>query len=211
MAKLDWNAAGERFFESGVDQGVLFVGVYGVAWTGLVSVTESADGGDPKPFYIDGYKYLNISAAEEFTATIEAYSAPPEFGPCDGSVSIHNGLFATQQPRKPFNFSYRTRVGNDVDGADHGYKIHLVYNALAAPSERSNATLGDSVDPTRLSWSVTTLAPKANGLKPTAHFIVDSRYTPTNTLLNFESLLYGSQQSNAQMPDVPTLLALFNG
>jgi hypothetical protein len=144
VARLDWSAIGERFYETGIDRGVLYVGEDGFVWPGLISITESPSGGDAKPFYLDGIKYLNISAAEEFEGTINAFFAPAEFNACDGTVSVHNGLFATQQPRKPFGLSYRTRVGNDIDGAEHAYKVHLVYNALAAPSERENSTLNDS-------------------------------------------------------------------
>lgn len=148
MTRIFWNAPGERFYEGGVDRGVLYVGsTPGVPWTGLISVAESPKGGEARPYYQDGIKRLNISGKEEFEATINAFTAPREFGPCDGTVAFQNGLFATQQPRKSFHLCYRTQVGNDIQGQSHAYKIHLVYNALAAPTERANATLSDNVEP----------------------------------------------------------------
>lgn len=210
MPRLSWSAVGERFYETGVDQGVLYVGTNpGVAWTGLTSVSESPSGGEPKAYYIDGIKYLNLSSAEEFEATVNAFNSPPEFGPCDGTVSIQNGLFVTQQPRKPFGLSYRTKVGNDIDGSDHAYKIHIVYNALAAPSERSNNTIGDSTDPNSLSWSITTRPPLVTGFKPTAHFLIDSRLTPQEVLTEIEDILYGSDANSPRLPSALELTDLF--
>lgn len=209
MTRLDWSALGQRYFETGIDRGVLFVNDVGYAWPGLTSVSESPTGGDARPFYLDGIKYLNLAAAEEFEATIEAFQAPKEFGVCDGTASVHNGLFATQQPRKSFGLSYRTKIGNDVDGTEHAYKVHLVYNALAAPSTRSNSSMGDSVDPGSYSWSITTLAPLTIGLRPTAHFIIDSRFTPADLLAEVEDILYGSNSGAASLPTVPELMTLF--
>lgn len=210
MTRLSWGTPGERFYETGVDRGVLFIGGVGYAWSGLVSVAESPSGGEARPYYIDGFKYANVSAAEEYEATIQAFSAPREFGPCDGSSEVYQGLIATQQPRRPFDFSYRTKIGNDVDGADHGYKIHLVYNALAAPSQRTNTTLGQENGPQTLSWAITTTAPMASGLKPTSHFIIDSRTTPDTTLEEIEIWLYGDDIAGPSMPTVSELLALFS-
>ena len=210
MSRIFWNAPGERFYESGVDRGVLYVGSNpGVPWTGLISVAESPSGGEARPYYQDGIKYLNISSKEEFEATINAFTAPKEFGPCDGVGAMQNGLFATQQPRKSFSLSYRTLIGNDVDGQEHGYKIHLVYNALAGPSERSNSTLGDSVEPNSLSWKVTTLPPSMSGRKPTAHFVIDTRYTPPLVLKAIEDILYGSNSGEARIPSVAELFDIF--
>lgn len=210
MARLVWGSFGERYYETGVDRGVLYVGEnLGVAWPGLISVSESPSGGDPKPYYLDGNKYLNLSSAEEFEAVISALSNPPEFGPCDGTVSIQNGLFVAQQPRVPFSFSYRTLIGNDVAGNDLGYKIHLVYNALAAPSQRENTTLRDSVDLMALSWSVTTLPPEITGYRPTSHMLVDSRYASPENLSAVEDILYGSESGSAQMPTPDELIAIF--
>lgn len=210
MPRLNWSAIGQRFYEMGVDRGVLYVDSQpGVPWTGLISVSESPSGGEPKPYYVDGFKYLNVASSEEFAATIEAFSSPPEFDQCDGTRSIANGLFATQQPRKPFGFSYRTRIGNDVDGPRHAYKIHIVYNALAAPSSRNNQSMGSSIEPVGLSWSITTLPPSVLGLKPTAHFVVDSRKTPKNLLTTLEDILYGSASSAPRLPDAQELWDLF--
>jgi hypothetical protein len=211
MAKLDWSAIGERFYETGIDRGVLYVGEDGFVWPGLISITESPSGGDAKPFYLDGIKYLNIAAAEEFEATINAFFAPAEFNACDGTVSIHNGLFATQQPRKPFGLSYRTRVGNDIDGAEYAYKVHLVYNALAAPSERENSTLNDSIDPAQYSWAITTTPPMGSGVKPTAHFVIDSRFADPTLLASVEDILYGNEVGSSRLPSVTELIDLFNG
>lgn len=211
MTRIAWNTRGERFFETGSDRGVLYLpGQSGVAWNGLKKVSESPDGGTPTPYYVDGYKYINVASAEEFKATLSAYSSPQEFAVCDGTLSIHNGLFATQQPRKPFNLSYRTLIGNDISGADHGYKIHLVYNALAAPATRENATLTNSPTALDLSWSITTTPPKITGLRPTAHFVVDSRLTPPNLLAALEDILYGTMDTEARIPEVSEIIDLFN-
>lgn len=210
MTRLNWSANGQRFYETGVDRGVLFISNSGYAWPGLVSVAENPTGGDAKPYYIDGFKYANVAAAEEFEAQIDAFSAPKEFGPCDGTGSIHNGLFVTQQPRKAFGFSYRTKVGNDVDGADHAYKVHLVYNALAAPADRTHTSLSDKADPETLSWKLTTLPPRVTyGFRPTAHFVVDSRTTPSDILAQFENTIYGRDTNNSSLPTVAELMALF--
>lgn len=210
MTRLVWGVLGERFYEIGIDRGVLYVNENpGVAWSGLISVSESPTGGDAKAFYIDGFKYLNIASAEEFEATLEAFSSPPEFAPCDGVSSIQNGLFATQQPRRPFNLSYRTRVGNGVDGDQHGYKIHLVYNALAAPSQLTHSSMGESVDPTTHSWAITTLPPAATGIRPTAHFVIDSRSTSPELLTTVEDILYGNESVSARLPSVEELMDLF--
>lgn len=210
MARLIWHSRGERFYEQGVDRGVLYVdSSLGVAWPGLISVQESPSGGEPKAYYIDGYKYLHISSKEEFVATIEAFSSPPEFAPCDGLSSIMNGLFATQQPRKQFNFCYRTMVGNDVKRSV-GYKLHLVYNALAAPSERANSTLGESVDPSSFSWQIETRPPAIVGRKPTAHFIIDSRSTPPMLMSRIEDILYGTESWSARLPQPQEIIDLFS-
>ena len=210
MTRLNWDAFGERFYETGVDRGVLYLNDIGYAWPGLISVSESSSGGEAKPHYLDGYKYANIASAEEFQATINAFSSPPEFSVCDGVGLVHTGLFATQQPRRPFSFSYRTLIGNDIDGSDHGYKIHLVYNALAAPSTRTNNTINDNVTPSNLSWAITTLAPMAANLRPTSHFVIDSRFTPEGTLSEIEDILYGSEVLAPTIPSVSDLIALFD-
>lgn len=210
MARLNWAAVGERYFETGVDRGVLYTELdSAVVWTGLVSVTESPTGGEPRPYYLDGIKYLNLATAEEFEATLNAFSYPAEFAACDGKSQIQNGLFATQQPRRAFNLSYRTMVGNDTGGKTYGYKIHLVYNALAGPSERTNTTLGDETEPNTYSWQITTLPPSLTGMKPTAHFVIDSRYTPRGLLSTIEDILYGTNENSARLPMVSELITLF--
>lgn len=208
--RLAWNVVGERVFEAGVDQGVLYVdGADGVPWNGLVAVTESPSGGEVTPYYVDGVKYLNHSASEEFEATIEAYTYPDEFAVCDGTLSVANGLFALQQRRKSFGLSYRTKIGNDVDGIDHGYKIHLVYNVTAAPSERPNNTIGDSLSPDNFSWKVVTKPPTMTGYKQTAHFVIDSRETPSDLMNQITDILYGSSTTAARLPSVSELLYIF--
>lgn len=211
MARLTWNDVGERFFETGVDRGVLYIDdEIGVPWTGLISVSESPSGGEPRPLYYDGIKYSNLASAEEFEATLEAFSSPPEFYPCEGRVAIQNGLFATQQPRKQFGLSYRTLIGNDVLSTSAGYKIHLVYNALASPGDKTYTTISaDKTDAATFSWSITTLPPILTGLRPTAHFVVDSRYTPVDLLAEFEDLLYGSAAGDPYLPTTQFIYDMF--
>lgn len=210
MARIVWGARGERYFEMGVDRGVLYVGTDpGVSWNGLISVPETPTGGLPRPYYLDGIKYANISSAEEFAAVLNAFSSPIEFGPCDGTLSIQNGLFITQQPRKPFGLSYRTLVGNDVEDDAHGYKIHLVYNALAAPSQRANASSSDTVDVVRLSWAISAKPPALSGYKPTAHLVIDTRTTDPSVLAEVEDILYGTEAEAPRLPSPTELIAIF--
>lgn len=210
MSRIAWGSPGERFFEAGTDRGVLYLpAVSGVPWNGLKAVNESPTGGEPTPYYLDGYKYLNVATSEEFAATLAAFSSPIEFARCDGTMSIHNGLFATQQPRLPFSLSYRTLVGNDIQSTEHGYKIHIVYNALAAPAQRNHQTKASGTSaPLELSWSITTTPPKMSGLKPTAHFVIDSRFTPLGLLLQIENILYGSDDNEPYLPDATALIDL---
>lgn len=210
MARIDWDARGTRYFEMGVDRGVLYPpSGPGVAWPGLLSVNETPTGAEERAYYIDGIKYLNLRSAEEFSATVEAFNSPSEFDVCDGNVSVHNGLIATQQPRKSFGLSYRTRLGNDLDGADHAYKIHLIYNALAAPANRNNVTMSDSVDPAKFSWTVTTLPPPVTGYKRTAHFVIDSRTADPTALAAVEDILYGTEADDPALPTPDELIAIF--
>lgn len=201
MVKLLWGAVGERYFEAGVDRGVLYPqGGNGVAWNGLTSVQESPQGGGARPYYLDGFKYLNLAEAEEFEATLEAFSAPAEFAALDGSAEVSSGLFVTQQPRRPFGLSYRTKVGNDLSGIDHGYKIHLVYNALAAPASRQYNTLNDSPQASPLSWTITTAPSLLPGRRPSAHLVIDSRRIGKAALAILEAYLYGSEGLPARLP-----------
>lgn len=210
MTRLAWDVSGQRFFETGVDRGVLYAPSQpGVAWSGLISVVEDPSGGDARPFYLDGVKYVNIASAEEFEATISAFSAPAEFGPCDGNTEIQNGLIATQQPRRSFGLSYRTLLGNDIEGQDHAYKLHLVYNALAAPSRRNNSTIGSSTNPAEYSWQITVLPPSLVDLKPTSHLVVDTRYADPGVVSDLEDLLYGTEAEAPALPDPADVIALF--
>jgi hypothetical protein len=213
MARIVWDAPGERTYEVGVDRGVLYTAPdTGVPWNGLISVTESADGGDPKPLYLDGIKYQNRLAAEEFQATIEAYTYPDAFYDCLGMESIIAGFLATAQRRKPFGLCYRTMLGNDLN-ADAGYKLHLVYNAIASPSERQNQTVQENSVPTSFSWPISTLPTTMTGKKPTSHFVIDSRSIAIESLTALEDALYGNEANGPALPtpDEVYLLILLNG
>jgi hypothetical protein len=211
MTRIAWNTAGSRLYEAGVDRGVLYVGAApGVPWIGLSSVVESPSGGEPRPFYIDGVKYLNLPAVEEFEATIKAFTYPDEFGVCDGSAQARPGLYVTHQRRKPFGLSYRTKIGNDLQGVDFAYKIHIVTNALASPSERSNNTLSDSAEPADFTWKITACPPTITGYGRTAHIVIDSRYTHPVKLLDVENMLYGSVMDSPRIPTFDELITLFD-
>lgn len=210
MTRLSWGTPGERFYETGVDRGVLFVTSTGVAWNGLISVSEKSAGGDLSPLYVDGFKYNQYVSADEFEATIEAYSAPREFGACDGTLELMSGLSVTQQKRKTFSFSYRTIKGNDSQGESLGYKVHIVYNALASAPERNNQTQGDSANPITLSWDVTTLPQQLTGIRPTSHFIIDSTRAASDKLAYLEDHLYGTSLLNSTLLTPAELVSLFS-
>jgi hypothetical protein len=210
VARLVWDAVGERFFETGVDRGVLYIDDEpGVPWNGLTSVSEVPSGGDAQSYYIDGIKYLNVPNPEEFEATIEAFTYPDEFVQCEGLVSPITGLFLTNQVRKSFGLTYRSLVGNDTEGPEKGYKIHLVYGALAEPSVRSNVTMDDSPTPQNFSWKITTLPPPVVGYRRTAHYIIDSRTTDPLALTAIEDALYGSESETSHLPTVAELFTIF--
>lgn len=205
MSKLVWDQIGERFYETGVKMGVLYVqesGAYpkGVAWNGLTAVTESPSGAEATPLYADDIKYLNLMSNEEFGATIEAYTYPEEFAACDGSASLATGVYIGQQARKTFGLCYRTVIGNDVDMNDHGYKLHLIYGALAAPSEKAYATINDSPEAITFSWEVTTTPVNVTGHKPTACVTIDSTKVDAGKLAALEAILYGSESEEARLP-----------
>lgn len=206
MSKLVWDKTGERLYETGVDHGVLYPiqagGVYskGVAWNGLSAVTESPSGAEASPFYADNIKYLNLMSAEEFGATVEAYMYPDEFAECDGSAEIATGVSIGQQARKVFGLSYRTLLGNDVDSNDYGYKLHLIYGALAAPSEKGYSTINDSPEPITLSWEITTTPINVAGFKPTACVTIDSTKVDATKLKALEDILYGTDDVEARLP-----------
>ena len=196
--KIVWDEVGERFYETGVDRGVLYpqdtTGIYpkGVAWNGLTAITESPTGAEPTPLYADNIKYLNLLSVEEFGATIEAYTYPEEFEKCDGSAELETGVTIGQQPRDAFGLSYRTVLGNDLEGSDHGYKIHLIYGAKAAPSDKGYETINDTPDATTFSWEVTTTPVPVTGFKPTASLVIDSTKVTPENLAAIESVLYGT-------------------
>lgn len=206
MAKLIWDQSGQRFYETGVSNGVLYVqdesGAYpkGVAWNGLTAVTESPSGAEATPLYADDIKYLELYSAEEFGATIEAYTYPEEFEACDGSAEIAVGVTIGQQTRKAFGLCYKTVVGNDVKGNELGYKLHLIYGCKAAPSEKAFQTINDSPEAITFSWEVTTTPVNVEGFKPTANLVIDSTKVDAEKLAAIEAKLFGDASSEAMLP-----------
>jgi hypothetical protein len=215
MSKLVWDNVGERLYETGVKQGVLYpisaTGTYdlGVAWNGLTAVTESPSGAEATPLYADDIKYLNLMSNEEFGGTIEAYMYPDEFMECDGSASLVAGVSIGQQPRKTFGLCYRTTLGNDVASNDYGYKLHLVYGALASPSEKAYATINDSPEAITFSWEFSTTPVNVTGHKPTASLTIDSTKVDAEKLAALEAILYGTESAEARLPlpdEIATLM-----
>lgn len=206
MAQLVWDQTGERYYETGVDHGVLYLmddkGAYttGVAWNGLTAVNENPTGAEPNALYADNIKYLNLMSAEEFEGSVEAYTYPDEFAECDGSKEIATGVYIGQQPRKTFGMSYRTKIGNDVVGQDLGYKIHLVYGALASPSEKAYESVNDDPDAINFSWDLTTTPVNVTGGKPTATLTIDSTKVDPDKLKDLEAVLYGDENTTASLP-----------
>jgi hypothetical protein len=217
MAKLMWDQVGERVYETGVDYGVLYIpdnlGVYntGFAWNGLTAVTESPSGAESTAQYADNIKYLNLLSAEEFGGTVEAYTYPEEFGQCDGTAAPEVGIALGQQSRKSFGLSYRTRVGNDLDGTDYGYKLHLIYGAQASPSEKAYATINDSPEAITFSWEITTTPVAVTGYKPTASITIDSTKVDATALGILEELLHGTAGTDPSLPAPDAVLAIFAG
>jgi hypothetical protein len=215
MAKIVWDATGERFYEAGVRNGVLYVmddkGAYpkGVAWNGLTGVTESPSGAEATPLYADDVKYLNLMSAEEFGGTIEAYMYPDEFAECDGSAVLAEGVYIGQQARKTFGLCYRTVLGNDIQGEAYGYKLHLVYGALASPSEKAYATINDSPEANTFSWEFSTTPVEVTGHKPTASLVIDSTKVDKTKLAALEAMLYGSESTEASLPLPNEIAAMF--
>ena len=216
MSRLVWDQAGERFYETGTKNGVLYVrnenGEYpkGVVWNGLTAVTQAPSGAESNPLYADDIKYVNLISAEEFGATIEAYTYPDEFAECDGSASIAEGVVIGQQKRKTFGLCYRSVLGNDIDENDYGYKLHLIYGAVAAPSEKSYATINDSPEAVTFSWEVTTTPVNVTGFKPTALLTIDSTKIAADKLSQLEDILYGTENEEARLPLPDEVIALVN-
>lgn len=216
MSRIIWDQVGEKYYETGTKKGVLYPidakGVYslGVPWNGLISVTENPSGAEPNPLYADDIKYLNLISVEEFGATIEAYTYPDEFAECDGSTEIATGVSIGQQKRKMFGLCYRTVLGNDTEGSDYGYKLHIVYNCLAAPSEKGYSTINDSPDAITFSWEVSTTPIEIPGFKPTASITIDSTKVDKTKLSALEDILYGTEDVEPRLPlpeEIRTLMS----
>ena len=209
MSRITWDDTSKRLYETGVKMGVLYPiqsgGTYskGVAWNGLTAVTESPSGAEATALYADDIKYLNLLSNEEFGATIEAYTYPDEFAECDGSASLATGVMIGQQKRKTFGLCYRTTLGNDVDGNDYGYKLHLVYGCLAAPSEKGYSTINDSPEAITFSWEVSTTPVSVTGFKPTSQITIDSTKVDAEKLSALEDILYGKASDDANGPRLP--------
>lgn len=206
MSKLVWDKTGERLYETGVRQGVLYLqaagGTYpkGVAWNGLTNITETPSGAEATALYADDIKYLNLISAEELGGTIEAYTYPDEFAECDGSASLAAGVYIGQQDRKSFGLCYRTTLGNDVESNAHGYKLHLIYGALASPSEKAYSTINDSPEAITFSWEFNTTPVNVTGHKPTASITIDSTKVDTAKMIALEKILYGDTETEPRLP-----------
>ena len=216
MSKLVWDNTGDRQYETGVKNCVLYpmgeTGTYpkGVAWNGITAVTESPSGAESKPLYADDIKYLDLRSVEEFGGTIEAYMYPDEFAVCDGSAEIADGVKIGQQKRKVFGLCYRTTLGNDTKGDDYGYKLHIIYRAVASPSERAYASINDSPEPITLSWEFSTTPVAVNGFRPTSHLEIDSTKVTPEKLAALEKVLYGDTDTEARLPlpdEIVTLMS----
>ena len=208
MAKLVWDKTGDRLYETGVKNGVLYIptaGVYskGVAWNGLTAVTESPSGAEATALYADDTKYLSLMSTEEFGATIEAYTYPDEFAACDGSAELADGVMIGQQKRSTFGLCYKTTIGNDTEGNDHGYKLHIIYGAQAKPSERAYASINDSPEAITFSWEITTTPVNVTGAKPTASLVIDSTKADPSKLAALEDILYGKDGEPGNEPRLP--------
>ena len=207
MAKVKWDQTGERLYETGVDRGVIYPqasnGSYpnGAGWNGLTAVTESPSGAEPTPLWANNHKYLTLMSVEEFGATIEAHTYSDEFAECDGSAELAKGVRIGQQKRKAFGFTYRTKIGNDVDGESYGYKLHLVYGALAAPSEKNRQTINEDPEATTMSWEISTTPVEVDGFEPTSHLEIDSTTADPEKLAALETILYGKDPTQPEGSD----------
>ena len=205
MARLIWDEVGQRFFETGVKNGVLYVqdndGSYknGVVWNGLTAVTESPSGAEETPLYADDVKYLTLRSAEQFGATIEAYTYPEEFEQCDGSATIAAGVTIGQQARRAFGLCYRTAVGNDIQGQEFSYKLHLLYGCTVAPSEKSYSTINDNPEAITFSWELSTVPVPVDGFKPTASLVIDASKVDDGKMALLENALFGDAENEATL------------
>lgn len=214
MSRLSWDQVGERFFETGIDRGVLYpnkVGAIGVPWNGLISINETPIGGEPKSSYIDGYKFQNRFTLEEYAATVEAYTYPRAFEECQGVSPLGNGLFTTGQRRISFGLCYRTKIGNDTRGDSYGSKIHFVYNASVSPPDRNYQTASESPQANTFNWAITTRPVKTTGKQPTAHMVVDTSLMTPPLLASLEDLIYGKDGGDPQLPSPTELITLIVG
>ena len=212
VSRLVWGAVSDRLFESGTDRGVLYVdGMDGVPWNGLVGVAEGVEGGEITPFYLDGNVYMNLQSAERFKGTITAFYSPEEFDECDGMKTLAKGFFATGQRRKRFGLSYRTGIGSELEQTEYGYKIHLIYNAMAEINNRSYSTINNTASAQNLSWSILANPVYVSGVRPTAHFIIDSSRTFPEELAVIEDILYGTDTSEPRIPSVSELVTILEG
>ncbi len=208
--RLNWNQLGERFYENGLDRAVLYVdGKDGVAWNGITALTETPSGGEARPYYIDGVKFINLATFEEFGLGLNALYSPVEFDVCDGAINVGSGVLAQQQIRKAFGFSFRTKIGNDLESTDDGYKIHIVYNALASPTQRNYKTEGEDTELSELSWAISTRSIPFSGLRPTAHITVDASKVKSWIIGALEDILYGTATSPARIPLPTEVLNIF--
>ena len=215
MSKLVWDETSKRLYETGVKKSVLYPqgtnGTYpkGVAWNGLTAVTENPSGAESNPLYADDIKYIDLRSAEEFGATIEAYTYPDEFAVCDGSAEIATGVTIGQQVRKAFGLAYRTTLGNDTEFNDYGYKLHLIYNATASPSEKGYQTINDNPEAITFSWELTTTPIAVTGFKPTAAITIDSTKVDAAKLKSLEDILYGTEEADARLPLPDEIASIF--
>jgi len=215
MSKIIWDQTGLRLYETGIRNGVLYPrnssGLYpaGVPWNGIISVSESPTGVEPTPFYADDIKYLNLLSNEEFDATIEAYTYPDEFAECDGSAALGTGVLIGQQSRTPFGLCYRTTLGNDTEYNEYGYKLHIIYNALASPSEKTYSTINDSPEAITFSWELSTSPENVTGFKPTATVVIDSTKADPAKLALLEDALYGTEDTEPYLPLPDAIAAMF--
>lgn len=210
--RLEWNRVGSRGFETGIDRGVLYPqgATTGVPWNGLVSFNETPTGGEPEAFYLDGHKFANRSTREEFAGSISAYTYPNEFAACDGTAYLGRGLYLPQQRRKDFGLCYRTKIGNDTQGEQRGYKLHILYNLLAAPSTRDYQTISDSPEAITFDWSLTSRPVRIAGYRSSSQLVIDSTQVTAELLASLEDILYGTSSADPRLPLPTEVVALFS-